>query len=65
MKYRDAKNLQPGDEVTRLSDKKILTVESTELYGQYKKVKINCLFKDSKISIFNDEIEQRIVKIND
>jgi hypothetical protein len=57
MKYRDARNLQAGDEVTRLSDKKILTVESTELYGQYKKVKIIYLEGEIKFSLFNDEVE--------
>lgn len=52
MKYRDAKNLQKGDKVTR-KDGKILTVESIELYGQFKKVKVNC---QENVSVFNEEI---------
>jgi len=57
MKYRDAKNLQSGDEVVRKADSATLIVDSIELYGQFKKVKINCLLGDNKTSIFNDEIE--------
>jgi len=43
MRYRDAKNLQNGDEVIRKEDKAILTVKSVEAYGQYKIVKIFCV----------------------
>lgn len=57
MKYRDAKNLQAGDQVTRVSDSKTLVVESVELYGQYKTVKINCTDGEVKSSLFNEEIK--------
>ena len=57
MKYRDAKNLQKGDQVIRKSDSASLTIDSTELYGQFKKVKIYYIEENVLNSIFNDEIE--------
>lgn len=40
MKYRDARLLRAGDEVTLKSDGSILTVVRIEAFGQYKKVQI-------------------------
>lgn len=58
MRYRNAKNLLNGDEVERKVDKQIMTVVDIEVYGQYKKVKINCVdVVGSHISLFNDEVE--------
>lgn len=57
MKYRDAKNLHNGDEVTRKVDGVSMKVESIEVYGQYKTVKLNCLIGNTLIVHFNDEIE--------
>lgn len=68
MRYRDAKNLHNGDQVTRKKDKLVLTVNSVEVYGQYKKVKLMCLLPHSAggdlycagstyIGLYNDEIE--------
>lgn len=57
MRYRDAKNLHNGDEVTRKEDKAVLTVKSIELFGQYKKVKLNCVCGNTLVVVYNDEIE--------
>jgi hypothetical protein len=62
MKYRYAKNLHNEDQVTRKEDKALLIVKSIEVYGQYKKVKLNCVeYKDSGtgayVSLFHDEVE--------
>jgi hypothetical protein len=57
MRYRDAKKLHNGDEVIRKSDKVSMIVNSVECYGQYKKVKINCIINGSLTSIYNDEVE--------
>lgn len=59
MKYRDAKRLQPGDNVIRLVDMKPLQVIDIEVYGSVKKIRINC--KDwngssTKFSLFQNEI---------
>jgi hypothetical protein len=58
MQYRYAKKLHNGDEVTRKKDKVILTVNSVEVYGQNKVVRLNCIEKEGVyVSLFHDEIE--------
>lgn len=57
MKYRDAKQLHNGDQVIRKSDGTAMVVSSIEVYGQYKKVKINCLIDNSYFTYFNDEVQ--------
>lgn len=57
MKYREAKQLIIGDHVKRKSDQAILHVQCIEIYGQYKKVRINCLLEKTIVSVFNDEVE--------
>lgn len=57
MRYRDARLLHNGDQVIRKSDKVPMMVESVELFGQYKKVKLNCLIGDTLVVVYNDEVE--------
>lgn len=58
MRYRDAKKLQNGDQITRKSDKVVLTITSTEVYGQYMKVRFNCVdIGNAAVSLFHDEVE--------
>lgn len=57
MKYREAKGLNIGDEIFRKEDNLSLIVKDIEVYGQFKKVKINCIFDGIYISIFNDEVK--------
>ncbi len=56
MKYRDARLLKPGDQVIRKNDNLPLVVDSVELYGQFKTVKINCLNEGTTVSLFNEEV---------
>jgi hypothetical protein len=57
MRYRDAKLLDAGDQVILKKDNTILIVNSIEIYGQFKTVKINVLdINGSLISLFNDQI---------
>ena len=57
MRYREAKLLHNGDEVILKSDKTILLVKSLEVFGQYKKVKLNCVNDSGRAySVYNDEI---------
>lgn len=62
MKYRDAKNLQNGDEVIRKVDQVSLIISDIEVYGQYKKVRLNCIQHVEgsgglRVSLFHDEVE--------
>lgn len=58
MKYRDAKKLQNGDQVRWKEDQSIWTVKSTEVYGQHRIVKLNCVDENNSYkSLFNDEVE--------
>ena len=68
MRYRDARLLKKGDWIVRKEDKKLLEVYSVELFGQYQKVKINCIIPSSQDgsefvagttirALFNDEVE--------
>ena len=58
MRYRDAKDLHNGDQVQRKSDKTYLVVQSTEVFGQYKKVYIHCVDEhNGRVSLYNDEVE--------
>lgn len=58
MRYREAKNLESGDQVIRKSDKTNLIVKSLEILGQFKLVRIHCETMDGeKISVYNSEID--------
>ena len=58
MQYRYAKSLHNGDQVTRKYDGALFIVKDTEVFGQYKKVKINCVDADGVYeTLFNDEVE--------
>lgn len=64
MKYREARKLSMGDLVAQKSDQKIFTVVNVEVYGQYKKCKINCALLTSLerseiiyISFYNEEVD--------
>lgn len=58
MKYRDAKVLKANDLVCRSSDKTYWIVQTTEVFGQYKKVFIHCKNESNdKCSLYNNEIE--------
>jgi hypothetical protein len=58
MRYRDAKKLHNEDQVTRKSDGVILTVLNVEVYGQYMKVRLNCVDpNNAAVSLFHDEVE--------
>lgn len=58
MKYRDAKTLKIGDIITRSVDKSIWTIQSIEIFGQYKKVFLHCINESNdKCSMYNVEIE--------
>ena len=58
MRYRDAKNLHNEDQVIRKSDKAVLVVSSTEVFGQYKKVYLHCVDEhNARVSLYNDEVE--------
>lgn len=58
MKYRDAKNLHNGDQVIRKEDGVPLIVIDIQVYGQYKKVIINCTDEHgARSSHYNDEVE--------
>jgi len=62
MKYRDAKLLHNGDEITCKADGIVYQVIDIQVFGQYKKVKINCC-RETQIgcghlySFYNDEVE--------
>lgn len=43
MKYREAKLLTHGDIVLRTEDNAELFVDSVEVYGQLKRVRLNCI----------------------
>ena len=58
MKYRDAKELRSGHIVIRKGDAVVFTISSIEVFGQYKKVKLNCLAEDGSVeTLYNDDIE--------
>jgi len=58
MKYREAKQLHKDDQVIRKTDDLVLIVSSIEVYGQYKKVRLNCFTEDNiSISLFHDEVK--------
>ncbi len=62
MRYRDAKVLHNGDEVIRKEDKVSIRVQDIEVYGQYKKVRINGIIHvegtgGARVSLFHDEVE--------
>jgi hypothetical protein len=58
MKYRDAKELHSGDQVQRKRDKVFFIVNDVEIFGQYKKVKLNCVAENGSYeTLYNDEIE--------
>lgn len=57
MRYRDAKKLHNGDQVTRKFDQQTLTVSNVEVFGQYKRVKIVCLEGGTLVELFHDEVE--------
>lgn len=57
MRYREAKNLKPDDQVTRKSDNTKLIVNHLEILGQFKIVRIHCKTMDGeKITLYNNEI---------
>lgn len=58
MKYRDAKNLHKGDEVTDIDTNEVLTINSIEVYGQYKLVRLNCLnASGTLITLYHNDVE--------
>lgn len=58
MRYREAKNLESGNQVIRKSDKTKLIVKSLEILGQFKLVRVHCeTVGGEKISLYNSEIE--------
>lgn len=58
MKYRDAKLLHNGDQVIRKYDDIAFIVNSIEVFGQYKKVKINCIGENNSYeTLYNDEVK--------
>jgi hypothetical protein len=60
MKYRDAKNIHKGDEVIRIHDDLSLIVSSIEVYGQFKKVRLNCYETNTSggpmITVYHNEV---------
>ena len=58
MRYSVAKKLINGDQVLRKSNKTFLIVQSSEVFGQYKKVYLHCIdASNARVSVYNDEIE--------
>ncbi len=58
MKYRDARLLKAGDQVTRKSDNQQFVIDNVELYGQFKTVKIICTsVYGVKETLYNEEIK--------
>jgi len=58
MQYRYAKLLNNGDQVIRSCDGLPFIVKDTEVFGQFKKVKINCVDENGVYeTLFNDEVE--------
>lgn len=57
MRYRDAKKLHNGDQVTRKEDGAILLIKEVEVFGQYKKVKFTCDIDGTRVSVYHDEVE--------
>ena len=68
MQYRYAKELKVGDQVKCKADKTFLIVKEVYIYGQYKRVKLDCIVPASQggseycagttiKTLFNDEIE--------
>ncbi len=60
MRYRDARLLKEGDEITRKSDGASLIVLEAQAFGQYKTVKIVCHLKNdvekNKLYYYHDAI---------
>lgn len=58
MRYREAKNLEQDDIVFRISDGESFQVIDIEVYGQYKRVRINCLniAMKYKISLNHEDV---------
>jgi len=58
MKYREAKDLQNGDQVIRKDDKVSLVVQEVQIFGQYKKVLLHCVTEhNARVSLYNEEVE--------
>ena len=58
MRYRDAKSLQPGDQVRHKESKEALTIVTTEVYGLTKVVRLNCVTLDgNKVSYYHSDVE--------
>lgn len=61
MKYRDARLLLPGDELTLKSDQSVLIVKEIQAFGQYKKVMITAYLKNGdasqKLIYYNDDVD--------
>ena len=58
MRYRDARQLQNGDEVIRKQDNEVLIVKSIELFGQYKKALFHCVDKNnSLVDVYHDDVD--------
>lgn len=58
MKYRDAKRLQPGDQVKSKELGIFLIVQDVELLWISNTVRINCLTSNKqKITVYNNDIE--------
>ena len=58
MKYRVAKTLHSGDQVIRKTDEETLTINSIEVYGLAKVVRLNCIDKFNQLSfVYHDEIK--------
>jgi len=58
MPYRYAKVLHNGDQVIRKCDGIPFIVKDIEVFGQFKKVKINCVDEAGVYeTLFNDEVE--------
>ena len=69
MKYRDAKHLKKNDWITRKKDNLRLQIDSIEIFGQYKKVKVTCILPTEAggsyyvqgltyVSMYNEEFDR-------
>jgi hypothetical protein len=58
MKYRDARLLHEGDQVTRKTDDQVLTILSLEIYGSVKVVRFNVVNEHNVSTfVYNDEVK--------
>ena len=61
MKYRDARLLKQGDIVLSKETKVQYTVQSVEVYGKDKPIRINCeCGYDGYISFWHTEVEEHV-----